>query len=90
VELAHSRSRITHTIGRLEKAQLVERQPCEADGRGIEAVMTAKGFAALEVAAHTHVTGVHNYLVASTTPEQLAAIGDVFDKVAARLGGTRF
>src|SRR5687768_2446673 len=46
--VSHSRSRVTHTIARLEKAGLVERAACLSDGRGVEAVITERGFAALQ------------------------------------------
>ena len=35
--VSHSRSRVTHTVARLEKAGLVRRAACESDGRGVEA-----------------------------------------------------
>src|SRR3954470_10076086 len=38
--LAHSRSRVTHTIQRMERAGLVERISSPDDGRGILASMT--------------------------------------------------
>ena len=36
--LSHSRSRVTHTVSRMERAGLVERVSCTSDGRGVEAV----------------------------------------------------
>ena len=45
--LSHSRSRVTHTVTRLERAGLVERVSCTSDGRGVEAVLTEQGFALL-------------------------------------------
>lgn len=88
--LSHSRSRITHTISRLEKAGIVERSHCSADGRGVEAVLTDEGFTVLEAAAHTHVRGVHAYLIESASPEDLAAVGRVMSSITARLGGRDF
>ncbi len=41
--MSHSRSRVTHTIARMERADLVSREASRADGRGVEAVMTAEG-----------------------------------------------
>ena len=38
--MAHSRSRVTHTVGRLEKADLVERIKSPEDGRGVVCAMT--------------------------------------------------
>lgn len=88
--VAHSRSRVTHTIARLEKAGLVERTACESDGRGVNARLTRDGMAALTEAAHTHVDGVRRYLLDNATPEEFEVIGRVFDRVVTALGGDRF
>ena len=45
--LSHSRSRITHTISRLERAGFVRRGQCSEDGRGVSAVMTEAGRAGI-------------------------------------------
>src|SRR3712207_5188139 len=41
--LSHSRSRVTHTVARMERDGLVERDACLDDGRGVEAVLTSAG-----------------------------------------------
>ncbi|MPZ73002.1 MAG: MarR family transcriptional regulator, partial [Nitriliruptorales bacterium] len=46
-----SRSRLSHAIARLEEAGWVRRDSCDTDRRGSFAVLTDKGFAALEAAA---------------------------------------
>ena len=74
--LAHSRSRVTHTIRRLEARGLVERRPCAADGRGVNAAMTDAGLAQLEAAAPGHVAAVRTHLVDVLTDEQLRALGE--------------
>lgn len=79
--LSHSRSRVTHTVGRLEKAGLVERAACESDGRGVEARLTEKGWALLQDAAPVHVRGVRQYLVDLAADEDFEAVGRVFDGV---------
>ncbi len=40
--LAHSRSRLTHTIRRMEEQGLVSRLPCVEDARGVNCTMTEK------------------------------------------------
>src|SRR3954471_23882148 len=50
-----SRSRLSHAVSRLEERGWVRRQTCEGDGRGLLAVLTDDGFAALESAAPVHV-----------------------------------
>ena len=75
-ELAHSRSRVTHTVRRLEASGMVERQACEADGRGVNCTMTAAGFARLEAAAPGHVEAVRAHLVDVLAENQLRALGE--------------
>ena len=83
--LAHSRSRVTHTVQRMERAGLVERCDSPDDGRGVLASLTDQGFAVLEQAAATHVTGVRANLVDLASDDDFAALGRVMDKVADRL-----
>ncbi len=83
--VSHSRSRVTHTVARMEKDGLVSRTACESDGRGVEAVLTDRGFAVLEAAAPTHVEGVRRFLVDLAGEEDFAAVGRVFNAVTDRL-----
>ncbi|KHL19542.1 UNVERIFIED_CONTAM: MarR family transcriptional regulator [Mumia flava] len=87
--VAHSRSRVTHTIARMEKAGLVERASCLSDGRGVNAHLTEAGMDKLRDAAHTHVTGVREYLLDNATDEEFEVIGRVFERVVTALGGHR-
>ncbi|HET7689599.1 MAG TPA: MarR family transcriptional regulator [Nocardioidaceae bacterium] len=80
--LCHSRSRVTHTVARMEKAGLVERDDCLDDGRGVEAVLTDLGEKTLAAAAPTHVTGVRECLVELAAPADFEAVGRVFGAVA--------
>jgi DNA-binding MarR family transcriptional regulator len=79
--VSHSRSRVTHTVSRMESAGLVVRDACLSDGRGVEAVLTAEGHKALEAAAPTHVSGVRRLLVDLVADEDFEAVGRVFDAV---------
>lgn len=83
--VSHSRSRVTHTIARLEKSGFVERVTCADDGRGVEAVISDEGSAALTEAAPTHVAGVRNLLVDLAVQDDFAAVGRVFNAVTDRL-----
>jgi DNA-binding MarR family transcriptional regulator len=74
--LAHSRSRVTHTVTRCSSPE---------DGRGIVCRLTDEGYALLAAAAHVHVTGVRDYLVDLVSPEDFAALGRVMDAVSDRL-----
>lgn len=81
----NSRSRVTHTVARLERAGLVVRATCDSDGRGVLARLTDDGLAKLVAAAPTHVEGVRNYLVDLASRDDFDALGRVFGAVARRL-----
>jgi DNA-binding MarR family transcriptional regulator len=83
--LAHSRSRVTHTVTRMQKAGLVDRTSSPEDGRGIVCRLTDQGYDLLVSAAHVHVTGVRDYLVDLVDPADFAALGRVMDAVSDRL-----
>jgi DNA-binding MarR family transcriptional regulator len=83
--MSHSRSRVTHTIARMERADLVTREASRADGRGVEAVMTDQGRRVLIEAAPTHVRGVREHLVDLASKTDFAALGRIFDEVSERL-----
>jgi DNA-binding MarR family transcriptional regulator len=80
-ELAHSRSRVTHTVRRLEGGGLVRREACAADGRGVNCRMTEAGYARLVSAAPGHVQAVRTHLVDVLTDEQLRALGEAMSAV---------
>lgn len=84
--LHQSRSRLTHTIGRLETADLVRRTSCESDKRGVWAELTDAGFALLEQTAPYHVDGVRENLIDLVSVEDFAAVGRVFDTVSEHIG----
>jgi len=83
--MQHSRSRVTHTVSRMEKAGLITRCASEADKRGVEARMTDAGWELLVQAAHTHVTGVRAHLVDLAKPEDFTALGRVMNAVSDQL-----
>lgn len=86
--VSHSRSRVTHTVARMEKAGLVLRSACLSDGRGVEAVLTERGQDVLQAAAPTHVAGVRELLVDLADDDDFAAMGRVFNAVTDKLIGT--
>lgn len=87
--MAHSRSRVTHTIARMERAGLVERRTSLSDGRGVVATLTDKGMALLIEAAPSHVSNVRAHLVDLCSKEDFAALGRVMDAVSDQLVGDR-
>jgi len=80
--LVHSRSRLTHTVGRLESRALVERRPCPDDRRGVNCVMTDAGYELLVGMAPGHVRAVRELLVDRLTEAELRALGEAMAKVA--------
>src|SRR3954454_1533896 len=72
-----SRSRLSHAVSRLEERGWVSRQVCPDDGRGLLAVLTDEGFAALEAAAPIHVESVRVHLFDQLTPQQVANMRDI-------------
>ncbi len=80
--LVHSRSRLTHTVTRLERRGLVRRENCLVDGRGVNCVMTDAGFALLVEAAPGHVRAVRTHLVDLLGEEQMLALGAAMEQVA--------
>jgi DNA-binding MarR family transcriptional regulator len=83
--MSFSRSRITHTITRMERSGLVHRGAATDDGRGIVAQLTDKGYALLVQAAPLHVTGVREHMVDLASDDDFAALGRVMDAVVDQL-----
>lgn len=79
-QVVHSRSRLTHTITRMEKRGLVERVRCTDDGRGRQAQLTDAGAAMLERAAPTHVRSVREQLLDVIGHDDLLELGRILSK----------
>jgi len=79
------KSRLSHQITRMEKAGLIERQPCPDDRRGQFAVLTEHGWATIQRVAVDHVNQVRDIFVDRMTSEQFAVLGAAFEQVAAGL-----
>lgn len=76
-----SRSRLTHTIARMEKRNLVQRTMCPDDRRGVWAELTDAGFTLLRAAAPSHVACVRRNFVEAVDPADFAALGRAFQAV---------
>ncbi|AHU90200.1 MarR family transcriptional regulator [Trueperella pyogenes] len=79
--LVHSRSRLTHTVKRLEEIGYVCRTRCPQDRRGIICQLTDKGYAKLEKAAPMHVESVRRNMVSRFTTEEFLALGELFTRI---------
>ena len=73
-----SRSRLTHTIARMEKDNLVTRVGCPTDRRGVWARLTDEGFGLLEEAAPCHVASVRENFVEAMDEADYLALGRAF------------
>lgn len=82
--LVLSRSRLTHTVTRMEARGLVERCAADGDRRGVNCRLTDVGMAALEAAAPGHVRAVRRLLVDALEPEELEGLGRIMDKIGGR------
>jgi DNA-binding MarR family transcriptional regulator len=80
-----SKSRLSHQIGRMEKAGLVERQDCPSDRRGAFAVITEQGWDLIRAAAPGHVSDVRELFVDLMSPEEVAVLGRALGTVAEKL-----
>ena len=76
-----SRSRLTHTISRMEGKGLVSRTACPSDRRGVIAVMTDHGWRLLVEAAPAHVESVRRVLVDPVEPSDFEALGRAMEAV---------
>ena len=74
-QVVQSRSRLTHTAGRLAERGWVCREACAEDRRGVELVLTDAGREAVLQMAPTHVRSVLDNLVGSLTREEFLALG---------------
>ncbi|WP_058235838.1 MarR family winged helix-turn-helix transcriptional regulator [Devriesea agamarum] len=80
-QIVHSRSRLTHTVARLERRGYVERIRCANDGRGREAHLTDVGYAALEYAAPHHVASVIEHFIDVVGRDDFLQLGRIMHKV---------
>jgi DNA-binding MarR family transcriptional regulator len=80
-----SRSRLSHTIARLEEAGWVSRERCPSDRRGSFAVLTDAGFGALEAAAPVHVEGVRTHLFDQLNTAQLDELRTISEQLLSHL-----
>ena len=82
-QVRQSRSRLTHTVSRMEKQGLVGRETCTADGRGVWAFLTPEGFSLLEQVAPHHVASVRRIFVDAVDAEDFTALGRAMTSVLA-------
>lgn len=77
------KSRLHHQLTRMSGRGLVDRERCGS--RGMEAVLTEKGLAALRQAAPGHAQEVRRVFVDQLTPEELDQFASTAAKILERL-----
>jgi DNA-binding MarR family transcriptional regulator len=82
-----SRSRLSHQISRMEAAGMVVREDCVDDRRGTYAVLTGHGWETIQRVAPDHVASVRRHFIDRMTPEQVAALEEIYAPIVAALQG---
>lgn len=77
--------RLSHVVSRLEERGYVRREPCPADRRATNAVLTGAGWEAVVAAAPGHVENVRRLVIDALTPAQVAALGEISEALLGRL-----
>ncbi len=83
--VVHSKSRLTHTVSRMESAGLVRRVATPDDRRGVLCRLTCDGEGLLARTAPLHVTSVREALLDAMTREEFLTLGTAMGRVAQRL-----
>lgn len=84
-EVGVSRSRLSHTVARLEKRGIVKRTSTRGDGRGVNCSMTDEGWELMQKIAPIHVEGVREHLIDLMSPGETQVLADVFTRAAEHL-----
>ena len=87
--LAHkvvfSRSRLTHTMKRLESRDLISRRPCQGDGRGGLVFLTDAGKRLIDEAAIVQRDVIRRLFLNEITPEEIDMLTGLFSRVSERI-----
>ncbi len=81
VSVILSQSGLTRLVDRLAQAGSVERTPCQADRRGLNAELTAAGRTRLEQARPTHLAGVRGSFLDRFDEAELGVLARLWERV---------
>ena len=84
-QVVFSRSRLTHTMKRLELRGLIERRPCQGDGRGGLVFLTETGKKLFDEAALVQRDVIRRLFLDDISPEEIDMLTSLFGRVSARL-----
>ena len=76
-----SQSRLSHAVGRLEKAGWVSRRPSSENARYIEARLTEAGWQKIQQVAPGHVGEARRLVIDALTPSQLRQLGRAANRI---------
>ena len=79
-EAGLSLSRVSRIVDVLEERGLVERQPCPADARAINAQLTADGLKLAQAAQSTHLAAVRARFFDQLSEPEIATLAEVFGR----------
>ena len=85
--MVNSRSRLTHTVGRLESRGYVRREASPDDRRGVLCVMTDEGSPRWRWRPAATSSGVRQNLLDQMSREQFLALGQALEGVRRHLEG---
>jgi DNA-binding MarR family transcriptional regulator len=83
-----SLSRLSHLMKRLERRDLVRREPDPTDGRYTNAILTGAGWRLLVDSAPAHVAKVRELVIDALTPDQLRQLRTVSERIVERIGSS--
>jgi DNA-binding MarR family transcriptional regulator len=78
-------SRLSHQVTRMIKRGLVAREECADDGRGVLVVLTPAGHKIVTAAAPRHVATVRRLVIDALSPDELATLGRISDRILDQL-----
>lgn len=78
-------SRLSHQVARMAKRGLVTREECAADWRGVLVAITPAGREVIGAAAPKHVATVRRLVIDTLTPEELATLARINERILEQL-----
>ncbi|WP_127937587.1 MarR family winged helix-turn-helix transcriptional regulator [Nonomuraea polychroma] len=82
-------SRLSHQIARMIKRGLVAREECAEDGRAAFVVLTPTGRKVIEAAAPQHVAMVRRLVIDALTPDELATLARISNRILEQLDNVK-
>ena len=80
-----SRSRLTYRVDRLVEAGYIEREECSDDRRGLWAILTPKGAAALTQAEPGYVDDIKSWFFDQLHDKEVIVLGDIMSRIDEKL-----